>query len=208
MRKNKLSLMEKEKTINLVKEKKFGELGYLFKTFNPLINKSYKKNINKKDKFAHDEFVSDCYVLILNCAENFKGNTYEELCTYITVTIEKRSLTIGQDYDKYRKYNILGEEEDNSLRIIEPYSKYFEERILSSLTLKSHCGKYAQNNLSEYDIEILKTHIYGGDLRELAERRGVKYASVMKALERALEKSRNVAVSLGITSNNDDYIIA
>lgn len=205
---NKISLMEKEEIINSIKMKDFWKLEKLFTAFDPLIKKSYRKIIKKKDRLSAEEFASDCYEIILDCAKKFEGNTYGELCTYISVTIEKRTLTIERNHDNHWRHNILGELEDNALRIVEPHVKYFEDMILSLLTLKSHCGKYAKDKLSPYDIEILRTHIKDGDLRELAERRGVKYESVVKARVRALEKLRKIAVSLGITSSKDDYIIA
>lgn len=202
-----LTEMEKDEILNWIKRKKFSKLNNLCIAFNEFIRNLYKKYIRHKYRLLLDDFRSECYLMILDCAKNFKGSTFGQLVNYIEETVSKRVLTMSKKHKKFCKKDILGDLEDNLA-----YEKYlflidFEEQLLSTMTLESNCDRYLCGKISEYELELLKEFIYGGDLKAFAEHRGVKYESVIRALTRAKEKVKKVIESLHINSTYDDYVL-
>lgn len=198
-----LTETEKDEILNWIKRKKFSKLNNLCIAFNEFIRNLYRKYIRHKYRLLLDDFRSECYLMILDCAKNFKGSTFGQLVSYIEETVNKRVLTISEKHKKFCKKDILGDLEDNLA-----YEKYlllidFEEQLLSTMTLESNCDRYLCGKISEYELELLKEFIYGGDLKAFAERREVKYESVMKALKRAKEKVKKVIEALRIKSAYD-----
>ncbi|MTK11825.1 MAG: hypothetical protein F8N39_06980 [Clostridiaceae bacterium] len=202
-----LTETEKDQILNWIKRKKFSNLNNLCIAFNEFIRKLYRKHIRHKYRLLLDDFRSECYLMILDCAKNFKGSTFGQLVSYIEETVNKRVLTMSEKHKKFCKKDILGDLEDNLA-----YEKYlflidFEEQLLSTMTLESNCDRYLCGKISEYELELLKEFIYGRDLKDFAERRGVKYESVIRALARAKEKIKKVIESLHINSAYDDYVL-
>ncbi|MBI6873445.1 hypothetical protein [Clostridium aciditolerans] len=202
-----LTEKEKNEILNCIKKRKFSNLNNLCIAFNEFIRNLYRKYIRYKYRLLLDDFRSECHLIILNCAKKFKGSTFGQLVNYIEETVSKRVITISKKHKKFCKKDILGDFEDNSA-----YERYlflidFEEQLLSTMTLESNYDRYLYGKISEYELELLKEFICGGDLKAFAERRGVKYESVIRALARAKEKVKKVIESLHINSAYDDYVL-
>lgn len=202
-----LTETEKNEILNWIKSREFSNLDNLILAFNEFIRDLYKKHIKHKYRLLMEDFISECNLMILRCARRFKGSTFGELVNFITETVSKRVIRISEKNRKLCKKDILGDFEDNSA-----YENYiflidFEDQLLSTMTLESNCDRYLCGKISEYELELLKEFIYGGDLKAFAESRGVKYESIMRALARAREKVKKVIEALHINSAYDDYVL-
>lgn len=200
-----LTETEKDQILNWIKSKEFSNLDNLILAFKEFIGDLYRKYIKDEYRLLMEDFISECNLMILNCARRFKGRTFGELVNFITETVSKGVIRISKKNRKLCKEDILGDFEDNSA-----YKNYLflidvEEQLLSTMTLESNCDRYLCGKISEYELELLKEFIYGRDLKAFAERRGVKYESVMRALVRAKEKVKKVMEDLHINSAYDDY---
>ncbi|WP_411681350.1 hypothetical protein [Clostridium thailandense] len=200
-----LTETEKNEILNWIKSKEFSNLDNLILAFNEFIRDLYRKHIKHKYRLLIEDFISECNLMILSCARRFEGSTFGELVNFITETVSKRVITISKKHRKLCKKDILGDFEDNSA-----YENYlflvdFEEQLLSMMTLESNCDRYLCGKISEYELELLKEFIYGRDLKAFAERRGVKYESVKRAVIRAKEKVKKIMEDLHIKSAYDAY---
>lgn len=202
-----LTETEKNEILNWIKSKEFSNLDNLILAFNEFVRDLYKKHIKQKQRLLIDDFTSECNLMILNCARKFKGSTFGELVNFITETVSKRVITMSKSHRKFCKKDILGDFEDNTAYENYIFLKDFEEQLLSTMTLESNCDRYLCGKISGYELELLKEFAYGGDLKVFVERRGVKYESVMKALNRAKEKVKRVMEDLHINSAYDDYVL-
>ncbi|MBV7271466.1 sigma-70 family RNA polymerase sigma factor [Clostridium sp. PL3] len=202
-----LTETEKDQILNWIKSKKFYNLDNLILAFKEFIRDLYRKYIKDEYRLLMEDFISECNLMILSCARRFKGRTFGELVNFITETVSKRVIRISKKHRKLCKEDILEDFEDNLA-----YKNYlflvdFEEQLLSTMTLESNCDRYLCGKISEYEIELLKEFIYGRDLKAFAERRGVKYESVKRALIRAKEKVKKIMEALHINSAYDDYVL-
>lgn len=200
-----LSDEEKREILKLIKQRRFLKVDELCFAFNGFIENLYKRFIRNKYRFFLEDFVEECYLLILRCARNFRKKTFGQLVTYIKITLSKRAITMSKKHTEFCKNSILGRAEDIYIYENKLSVEGFEENSISLIEIKNYYSQYVGRGISKYEFQVLIESIYG-NLKAFAYRRGIKYESIARTLRRVKEKIKKIMKSFNI-NKAEDYIL-